>query len=187
MDPSILTYSSFYLMTESSHPDDTVHVLFRSAFGKSILTPNFIQLMGDSIVLIPGFVQIMGESIWQPLLLFSLWAIPFWTSRTESPSLEAARSSPTSGSFLTQVPVPLWNPVFPIHIKSGLGIRVRNPDTDPGGQKWATKIGRKKVWNFMLWSAWCWLLRAEGFFCSLDVLYGGPGINCSFGSNFNFF
>ncbi len=31
--------------------------------------------------------------------------------------------------------------------------------------------------NFMLWSSGCSLLRAEGFFCSLDVLYGGLGIS----------
>ncbi len=30
--------------------------------------------------------------------------------------------------------------------------------------------------NFMIWSGGCSLLRAEGFFCSLDVLYGGLGI-----------
>ncbi len=28
----------------------------------------------------------------------------------------------------------------------------------------------------MFWSAGCSLLRAEGFFCNLDVLYGGLGI-----------
>jgi hypothetical protein len=30
----------------------------------------------------------------------------------------------------------------------------------------------KKLRNLMFWSAGCSLLRAEGFFCSLDVLYG---------------
>ncbi len=30
--------------------------------------------------------------------------------------------------------------------------------------------------NFMFLSAGCTLLRAEGFFCSLEVLYGGLGI-----------
>ncbi len=34
----------------------------------------------------------------------------------------------------------------------------------------------KKFRNFMFWSAGCSLLMAEGFCCSLDVLYGGLGI-----------
>jgi hypothetical protein len=29
----------------------------------------------------------------------------------------------------------------------------------------------------MFWSAGCSVLRVEGFFCSFDVLYGGPGIS----------
>ncbi len=48
------------------------------------------------------------------------------------------------------------------------------PDPDPEGQKWPTKT--KKIKKFMFWSAGCSLLRAEGFYCSLDVLYGGLGI-----------
>jgi hypothetical protein len=28
----------------------------------------------------------------------------------------------------------------------------------------------------MFWSVGCTLLRAEGFFCNMDVLYGGLGI-----------
>jgi hypothetical protein len=35
---------------------------------------------------------------------------------------------------------------------------------------------RNKLRNLMFCSAGCSLLRAEGFFCSLDVLYGGLGI-----------
>jgi hypothetical protein len=35
---------------------------------------------------------------------------------------------------------------------------------------------KKKIKNFMFISAGCSLLRAEGFFCNLDVLYGGLGI-----------
>ncbi len=52
--------------------------------------------------------------------------------------------------------------VYRIRIQLGqwIRIRIRNPDPDPGGQK----------------CAGCSLLRAEGFFCSLDVLYGGLGI-----------
>ncbi len=40
---------------------------------------------------------------------------------------------------------------------------VSDPVPDPGGQKW------EKLGNFMFWSA--------GFFCSMDVLYGGLGID----------
>ncbi len=47
-------------------------------------------------------------------------------------------------------------------LESGYGSRRAN---DP--QNW------KKFRNFIFWSAWCSLLRAEGFFCSLDVFYGG--------------
>ncbi len=39
-----------------------------------------------------------------------------------------------------------------------------------------THKDRKKSRNFMFWNAGCSLLRDEGFFCCLDVLYGGPGI-----------
>ncbi len=64
-------------------------------------------------------------------------------------------------------PYPDW-----IRIQSGqwirIRIRIRNPD--PGGQKW-----RKKI---MFWSARCSFLRAGGFFCSLDFLYGGLGKVC---------
>jgi hypothetical protein len=38
---------------------------------------------------------------------------------------------------------------------------------------------RKKLINLIFWSAGCSILRAEGFFCSLDVLCGGLGINKS--------
>ncbi len=50
---------------------------------------------------------------------------------------------------------------------------VSNPDS--GGQKWPTKI-EDKFRSFMFWSAGSSLLKTEGFFCSLDVLYGGLGI-----------
>ncbi len=36
---------------------------------------------------------------------------------------------------------------------------------------------RKKFINYILWSAKCSLLRAEGFSCSLGVHYGGLGIS----------
>jgi hypothetical protein len=38
---------------------------------------------------------------------------------------------------------------------------------DPGWQDWPTKLKKIKKFHF---------LRAEGFFCNLDVLYGGLGI-----------
>ncbi len=40
-----------------------------------------------------------------------------------------------------------------------------------------THKNRKKSRIFMFLSAGCSLLRAEGFSCSLGVLYGGLGIN----------
>ncbi len=55
-------------------------------------------------------------------------------------------------------------------------MRIRICDPNPGGQKWSTKF-EKKLINFILWSAGCSVLRAEGFSCSLDILYGGPGIS----------
>jgi hypothetical protein len=51
-----------------------------------------------------------------------------------------------------------------------------DPDPDPGGQKWPTKIEKNST-NFMFLSTGCSLLRAEGFSCSLGVLYGGLGIS----------
>ncbi len=65
-------------------------------------------------------------------------------------------------------------------------IRSVDPNPDPdleseSGSKRAkmTHKNRKKLRNFMFWKFWnavCSLLRADGFFCSLDVLYGGLGI-----------
>ncbi len=39
-----------------------------------------------------------------------------------------------------------------------------------------THKNRKKLRNFMCWTGRS-LLRAEGFFCSLEALYGGLGIS----------
>ncbi len=44
------------------------------------------------------------------------------------------------------------------------------------GKKLPTKIGKVNKFNFFLWAG-CSILRAESFSCSLDVLYGGLGIN----------
>ncbi len=61
-----------------------------------------------------------------------------------------------------------------IRIQSGQWIRIRfrNPDPDPGGQKWPTKV--EKIHVLKCWMAFLW---AAGFFCNLDILYGGLGIN----------
>ncbi len=50
----------------------------------------------------------------------------------------------------------------------GIRFRIQEGKNDP--QK------KKKLRNFMFWSAGCSLLRAVGFFCNLDVLYGGQGV-----------
>ncbi len=50
----------------------------------------------------------------------------------------------------------------------------RSVDPDPKGVKMTHK-NRNKLRNFMFWRAGSSLLRAEGFSCSLDVLYGGLG------------
>ncbi len=50
-----------------------------------------------------------------------------------------------------------------------------DPDPDPGGNM-THKNRRKKIEISCFCSAGYSLLRAEGFFCSLDVLYGGLGI-----------
>jgi hypothetical protein len=42
--------------------------------------------------------------------------------------------------------------------------------------KMTEKKGKKLI-NFIFLSARCSLLRAEGFFCRLNVLYGGLGIS----------
>jgi hypothetical protein len=55
-----------------------------------------------------------------------------------------------------------------------------DPDSESGsGSRRAkmTQKSRKKLRNFMFGSAGCSLLRAEGFFCNLDDLYGGLGIS----------
>ncbi len=59
--------------------------------------------------------------------------------------------------------------------------KMQDPYSESGS--WTRRVkmthkSRKKLRNFMFWSAGCSLLRAEGFFCNLDVLYGGLGIGC---------
>jgi hypothetical protein len=87
---------------------------------------------------------------------------------------DTSRPNRNKGSRYFRVvdPDPDW-----IRIQSGLWIRIRirNPDPDPGGQKWPTKV-EKNLLKFMFWSVGRPLLRAEGFFYNLDILYGGLGI-----------
>ncbi len=73
---------------------------------------------------------------------------------------------------------------FRIRIGSGLdpySIGPVNPDPDSesgSGSRRAkmTHKSRKNLEKFMLWSVGWPLLRAEVFFCNLDILYGGLGI-----------
>ncbi len=84
--------------------------------------------------------------------------------------------------FVDNTTVPT-GPGFRIRIRINLScwiririrIKIAVPDPDSGGQKWPPK-NRKKDRIFIFWSAGCSLLRAEGFSCSLGVLYGGLGI-----------
>ncbi len=55
-------------------------------------------------------------------------------------------------------------------------IRIQIADPDPGGQKWPTKIEKIPEFPCVL-STGCSLLRAEGYSCSLGILYGGLGIS----------
>jgi hypothetical protein len=68
---------------------------------------------------------------------------------------------------------------YRIRIQAGqwirIRIRIRNSDPDPGGLKWPTTV--EKLRNSMFLRAGCSLLRAEGFFRNLDVLYGGLDID----------
>jgi hypothetical protein len=49
------------------------------------------------------------------------------------------------------------------------GKKVLSSVLDPGGQKLPTKVEHNSEIS-------CSLLRAEGFFCSLEILYGALGI-----------
>ncbi len=56
-----------------------------------------------------------------------------------------------------------------INLSCWIRIRIQEGKNDPKN--------RKKDRIFILWSAGCSLLGAEGFSCSLGILYGGPGIS----------
>jgi len=80
-----------------------------------------------------------------------------------------ADPDPGLGAFL---PLDPGSGIGFFRIQSDHWIRIRNlnTDPDPGGQKWHLK---KKI---MFWSVGWPLLWAGGFFCDLDILYGGLGI-----------
>jgi|LakMenEpi03Aug12_release.lakeMendotaPanAssembly.Ray.scaffolds.fasta_scaffold1027594_1 hypothetical protein len=67
-----------------------------------------------------------------------------------------------------------WQSVFRIRIRF---LSWCNQVSGSGSRR--AKITHKniKVTNFHVWSAGCSLLKAEGFSCSLNVLYGGLGIS----------
>jgi hypothetical protein len=70
-----------------------------------------------------------------------------------------------------------------------MGSQAPDPDSQSGpGSRRAkmTHKKRKKLINFIFWSAACSLLRAEGFSYSLEVFYGGLGLQ-SFIKKYNFF
>jgi hypothetical protein len=74
-----------------------------------------------------------------------------------------------SGSAWIRINLSCW-------IRIRIRIQIADPDPDPGGQNWPKKI-KKRNRIFIFWSAGCSLLRAEGFSCSLGVLYVGLEIS----------
>ncbi len=57
------------------------------------------------------------------------------------------------------------------------GIRIRNSESGSGSRRAKKKLQKQnKFKKFHVWSAGCSHFRAEGFFCSLEILYGGLGI-----------
>ncbi len=68
----------------------------------------------------------------------------------------------------------VWTAVF----RSRIWIGSRFNQVSGSWSRWAKRTHKniKKLRNFMFWSAGCSLLRAEGFFCRLDVLNRGLGI-----------
>ncbi len=73
-------------------------------------------------------------------------------------------------------PDPYWIRIR-IHIGSGFNQVSGSGSGSRSTRAKMTLKRRKKLWNFMFWSAGCSLLRAEGFLCNLDVLYEGLGIS----------
>ncbi len=68
--------------------------------------------------------------------------------------------------------------VFRIRIQIGSGFnQVSWSGSWFGIRIWIPNPGGRTPKNKMFWSAGSSLLRAEGFSCSLDVLYGGLGIS----------
>ncbi len=93
-------------------------------------------------------------------------------------STPRSQTSPPGGS--TQ-------PVIASHFRTFLASLPVDPYPDlesiSGSGSGRAKMADKNRKDFMFWSAECSLLRAEGFFSSLDFLYGAQGIvNCRFWS-----
>ncbi len=66
-------------------------------------------------------------------------------------------------------------------------VRIRNPDPHPNiGRAKITNKNRKKLLNFIFWSAGCSLLRAECFSCTLDQCCGTVTIYYGSGSGSDF-
>ncbi len=85
-----------------------------------------------------------------------------------------------------------YDSVFRIRIRIDFGRLDPDPHWECGAESsrtTRTHKNRKKFRNFFFWSAGCSLLRGEGFWCCLDVLYGGLGISKLqlFIKNINFF
>jgi hypothetical protein len=84
---------------------------------------------------------------------------------------------PDPGGEKCRVADPDW-----IRIQSGQWIRIliRNPDPDPDSESGSgsrrakmTHKSRKKFVKVHVLKYW---MASEGFFCNLDILYGGLGI-----------
>ncbi len=100
--------------------------------------------------------------------------IPFFPSRIPGPGL--ARPWSGSKNFSIFQGCGSGSELDPYSI----GSVDPNPYSESGsGSRRRAKMthkSRKKLRNFMLWSAGCSLLRVGDFFCNLDVLYEGLGI-----------
>ncbi len=69
----------------------------------------------------------------------------------------------------------VWHPHWYQKIVFRIRIRIWSGFNQVSMEKLPTKIAKKKEFHGL--KCWCSLLRAEGFSCSLDVLYEGLGIS----------
>ncbi len=115
------------------------------------------------------FVAIIRGEKWHYFFYFFILA---WELKANNKSNNEQSCKQCFGSGLD----PIW-----IGSRSGLdpeSIRSVDPDPDSesaSGSRRAkmTHKNRKKFRNFIFWGAGCSFWKPEGFFCSLDVLYGG--------------